>query len=462
MKPSRRDILAGLSALAVAPGCRSPEKAGPEDEDTGGEGPTPAPERPEEPEPWAPDAELDEDAFPSGVQVGDPRPDGVVVSVWTSEPVLGLMLAEGVEGGWDAPDPSPALDLDALVPVDGRTQFTLGGLKPDTVYSICFSSQDLDRRSRVTRFRTALGEDGWRVLTLAATSCLGRPGQPWPSMTFAAAADPDAFLLLGDIVYATSAVTTEDFLDHYLDGFALEGLAAACSHSALVATWDDHEVVNEFAGGVTDPALMAAGLEAFRLAIPQRIGPGGTGIWRKLSWGRVADIFVLDSRGERDGVAQYLSRDQMDWLKDGLSASSARFKLILNSVPITDYSPMIGDVLDEDRWQGYPDQRHEILSHIEEEALEGILWITGDFHMGTISRVDPLEGLAAERWEVMVGSAGSTPNILASLYDNPEQFPVMFDDWNSALLRLDPGLGEVRVTYLGDDGTVLAEKTLVL
>jgi alkaline phosphatase D len=383
------------------------------------------------------------------VQVGDPSTDGVVVSVWTSEEVLGLMIAQGVGEGWDSPDPVPEIDTNDLVSVDGRVSLTLTGLQPDTVYSICFTSQDLSRRSRITRFRTALDEGGWRVLTFGATCCLGNPGRPWPSMSYVAAADPDAFFLLGDTVYANGAVTREDFLAYYHDSLPIEGLAEVCAHSAIVAVWDDHEVVNDFAGGVVDPELMAAALEAFRMAIPQREGPGGMGLWRHQSW-------------ERDGVAQYLSQEQMDWLKEGLSASEARFKLILNSVPITDYAPMLGDALSEDRWQGYPAQREEILSHIEEEDIEGVLWITGDFHMGVLSRIDPAGGLAADRWEVMVGAAGSTRNVLASIYDNPEQFPIMFEDWNSVLLRLDPGLGEVTVTYLGGDGGVLAERVLAL
>jgi alkaline phosphatase D len=386
----------------------------------------------------------------------------VVLSVWTEEPVLAMMLAQGSGTAWISPDPAPGLDVDALVPEDGHTELTLTGLQPDTVYAICFASEDLSRRSRVTRFRTAMDADGWRVLTFAATSCLGKPGRPWPSMSYVAAADPDAFLLLGDTVYATHASTTEQFLEDYRYALGLEGLAEASAHSAMIAVWDDHEVFNNFAGLTADPALLEAALEAFRSALPQREGPGGNGLWRKLSWGRVADLFLLDCRGERDEESQYISPEQMDWLKESLSASEARFKLIMNSVPITDYTAMLGSTLAEDRWQGYPAQRGEILGHIEDDAIAGVLWLTGDFHMGVISRVDPVGGLAESRWEVLVGAAGSTRNLLASLYDNPEQFPVMFEDWNSVLLRLDPGTGEARVTFIGDDGAVIAEQVLSL
>ena len=459
MKPTRRHILAGLSAIAVAPGCRG-GKTDEEALDSADAASVPTPERDPEPEPWSPDPVLDEGAFPLGVQVGDPDTDGVVIIAWTTEPVVGLMLAQGEDGVWVAPDPTPVIDTDALVPVDGRVQLTLTGLRPDAVYSICFTSEDLLRRSRVTRFRTALGPDDWRVLTLAATSCLGTPGRPWANMSYAAASDPDAFLLLGDTVYANGAYTTDQFLAYYRDALAVEGLAEASAHSALVAIWDDHELINNFAGEASNPGLYAEALAAFRQAIPQRTGPGGNGLWRSLSWGPVAELVMMDCRSERQGEEQYISSEQMEWVKSTLLESSARFKLILNSVPITDYTPMFGSTYDEDRWQGFPAQREEILSFIEEEGIEGVVWITGDFHMGVISRVDPAGGLADSSWEIMVGPAGSTLNVLATLYENPEQFPVMFAQYNSALLRLDPGLGTIVVTYLGDDGTVLAEQTV--
>ena len=94
-------------------------------------------------------------------------------------------------------------------------------------------------------------------------------------------------------------------------------------------------------------------------------------MYRKVSHGAVCDIFVLDCRGERhsdSGV--YISREQLDWLKSSLSSSGARFKFIMNLVPIIDFSDLIGEVEAIDRWQGFPEQRTEILSHIEDNAIE--------------------------------------------------------------------------------------------
>ena len=72
-------------------------------------------------------------------------------------------------------------------------------------------------------------------------------------------------------------------------------------------------------------------------------------------------------------------------------------------------------------------------------------------------------GPAEGQWEVLVGPSGSPLNVLAELYeDTTGQFPILFAAWNYTHLRLDPGTGEVLVTFVGDDGGTLAEITLAL
>jgi hypothetical protein len=69
-------------------------------------------------------------------------------------------------------------------------------------------------------------------------------------------------------------------------------------------------------------------------------------------------------------------------------------------------------------------------------------------------------GVAEEQWEVMVGPGGSTLNIAAMLYEPTEQFPVIFAEWSSTLIHLDPGTGTVVVEWIADDGVVLDRITL--
>jgi hypothetical protein len=128
----------------------------------------------------------------------------------------------------------------------------------------------------------------------------------------------------------------------------------------------------------------------------------------------------------------------------------------MNSVPITDYSDVFGPFLERDRWTGYPDQRTEILGHIEVEGIEGVLWITGDFHCCSAARIGLAGELGDGLWEVMVGPGGSMLNIAATYMEPTEQFPVIFAEWTSSLFTLDPGLGTATIQWVGDDGDALA------
>jgi len=389
---------------------------------------------------------VDWSIFPSGIQVGDVDQSSARVSVWMTPDEATLSLAKAEGDAWIEQDTSISLVRDGVC-----GQIDLEGLEPDTAYSVVVLSGGI--RSAVTRFRTALSRDGFRQITIGATACLAG-NQPWPSMSHVARHRPDAFLFLGDTVYADGASSLDEYRSYWSRALKTQGLVDVTANTSVIATWDDHEVVNDFAGLVTSPERFAAGLTAFREGLPQREGEGG-GIWRKISWGEVVDIFVLDGRGERDGESQYISPEQLEWLKMELVDSPARFKLLMNSVPLTDYKPIFGEVLADDRWQGYPDQRGELLDFIVGNEIEGVFSLTGDFHMSTASRVDVPGGVAEELWEIMVGTGGSFLNIAADLVEKTDQFPVIFAEWCTCLLHLDPGMGRVQVEWVGDDGSVL-------
>ncbi len=454
MSISRRGVVVGgvsLGTLAWAPGC-APATVEPDDTgDTGAWGTVPP-----EPAAWLAPGTQDDDAFAWGVQVGDATASSAVLSVRSLESAVVIVLARAAGAEWEEVDRT-----ESLTPSDEVLQFALDGLDADTAYSLAVYSADGARRAPVARFRTALASDGWRVVTFGATSCLGG-NEPWPSLSIAAAEKLDFFCLLGDTIYADNAPDAFDLDAKWATALATRGLRDLSGSTSIIAAWDDHEVDNNWSYDTPGmDATAAAALAQFRRALPQTVGPGGTGVWRRLSWGQVCDLFVLDCRGERR-EGDYLSIAQMDWLKAGLSASTARFKIILNSVPITDYMALWQDTGEDDRWSGFPAQRAEILSFLQAEAVTGVLWIAGDLHMAQVGRVDPVGGLGADQWEVLVGPAGSFPNILADLFVGDPQYPILFSSWNWARFTCDPRAGTITVTFVGDDGLVLAEQVLSL
>lgn len=164
---------------------------------------------------------------------------------------------------------------------------------------------------------------------------------------------------------------------------------------AHYATWDDHEVADNWDPESIDPARLETAREAFfeNLALRRLPPPNENRVWRSFRWGRTLEIFVLDCRSERrpstrNGPdAQCISRTQMDWLKAGLAASTAAFKIIANSVPIANF-PGAFDLQANDRWEGYPAQRAELLDFLTGRAIRGVVFVSGDFHLATVAHLE--------------------------------------------------------------------------
>jgi alkaline phosphatase D len=477
----RRRFLIGASALAALPAC--PEvgvlyvEPTPEADDDDSEGddddsaegddddatddddsgdPGPDPVGGPEPDPWTPAGFEDDQSFAWGVQAGDVTPTSILLGTRTTFESVELVLVRGTDDGWV--EVQRVADLPAF---DGWVRVEITDLVPDHTYSYAFYSSP-GVRSRPGRFRTAIAEDGeLRPLIFGATSCLGSQGRPWPCLSRAADERLDVCLLLGDTVYADGATSLEEFRTEWREALEADGLQDLLASTSVISTWDDHEVTNNWSydehGDRVDFAL-----DSFLEALPSREGPGGTGLWRTLRWGGVVDFFALDCRGERDGD-EYISRAQMDWIKAELSASTARFKIILNSVPISDMRDFLGTLAEGDRWSGYPTQREELLQHIDDEEIEGLLWITGDFHWGAALKVGrTAPDLAGDQWEILAGPAGSFINPIVFITQTNEQLHRIIGAFNYTWFYADPASGVIEVEFIGDDGTTIDTITIEL
>jgi len=448
MKPTRRSVLLSLSALPLAPAC-VPEEVPPDEEPpvaytTGGP----------EPAPWdAPGTTFDGDAFPWAVQSADAAPDSVLLGLQTDVATLGVRVLEGTDDGW-----VEVLATDDLPVTDGYLHVEVTDLRSDTTYTFAFVTDD-GRRSLIGRFRTAFGPDDYRPIVFGASSCLGSVGRPFPTLTRASEETLDFFCLLGDTVYADQADVVEEYRAYYRTTFAQQGFKDLAASTSITATWDDHEVANNFefdAPGMEE--RFVAALQVFNEAMPHREGPGGTGIWRSQKWGEVLELFVLDCRGERrDG--NYISAEQMAWFQAGLKASTARFKVVLNSVAIQNYQSFFGDIFIEDRWEGY-EQRAEVIDWIYEEQIEGVFWIAGDFHFGSLGTVDPPGFRGDGMYEALAGPAGSNPLALSQVFVPDEQVAFFLAEYNWLRVEADPRAGTLLLQFIGNDGQIYEEREI--
>jgi len=242
----------------------------------------------------------------------------------------------------------------------------------------------------------------WRgdppVFTLATGSCtyineeaLDRPGRAYGGdyRIFEAIhrARPDLMLWLGDNTYLREADwgSRSGIYHRYSHTRALpelQPLLAACPHYAI---WDDHD----YGPNDSDRSFIhkATTLEAFRdfWGNPSSGLPGQEGITTAFTWGDI-DFFLLDNRWFRSPndcqgcEATILGEAQREWLIEALVASRAPFKMVAVG----------GQVLNPARtFENFANrhaaEREWLLRRIEEENIQGVVFLTGDRHHTELS-----------------------------------------------------------------------------
>lgn len=360
---------------------------------------------------------------------------------------------------------------DVLVtPGDGGfVHLDVAGLAPGQRYRYAFFEENtqgtLTARSALGRFRAALAAGQQETLTFGACSCTKQGQTPTPLLRAGEREDLDAFLLLGDTSYNDGADTRAEYRTLWAANLASPEYRSLRASTSLLATWDDHEVVNDFNPETIDAAKFATARAAYFEALPlRRHETEPDRLWKSVRWGDTAEIFVLDGRGERkpstrlNGLPhQYLSPAQFDWFKAALKASTAVFKIIMNSVPITDFgfSAFTGD-----GWLSYSQQRTAILEWVEDEAIEGVLWVSGDHHFASVGQVSAF-GAGRQALEVLAGPGAQSANPVWALL-RPPRWDYATGTNNYLSIKLDPMTRIARLAFHDGAGLELFAKDYAL
>lgn len=325
----------------------------------------------------------------NGPMIGSPAPDAVTIWLRTSAAVPVV-----IEYGTD-PAMRGALRSAPLTPKpseDFVIKPRLTGLQPRTRYFyrvLLDGAPDryLDPRSPFS-FNTAPlpGTPGrYRIAFGSCARIQLQPDQPiWNAVE---RWQPDMFLWLGDNVYLDT-LEPQIMADMYQWQRAVPELQPLLRSVPQLAIWDDHDfALND--SDRTNPVKTEA-LAAFTRywANPGHGLPGAPGVFFRQSYGDV-DIFMLDGRWYRDPVDQadgpdksMLGKLQLQWLKDGLKASRATFKLIANGSGWTTAKGSRGD-----SWSAYLHERNGLFDFIANERIGGVVLLSGDAHVGELNAI---------------------------------------------------------------------------
>lgn len=415
------------------------------------------------------DAEaIPEDAavFPYAVMAGEMQTESVLLAIQIPDAEPKLLRV------WRPVEPKGTVRVIAEIEVvpnaDGYAKIPIEGLCPGTWYQYAYfvgEPGDLTARSLIGEFRTAPPEDALEPLYIAISACNG-DSFDWPALYRTAEEYYDIFIHLGDMAYNDGAFSLEEFRDSWRQYMSAEGFRQCFALAGMYATWDDHEIDDNsnFDRETMDPMQLQKrqnALDAYFELLPIEAEGPDYQLWRSFRWGLTAEIIVLDCRYERrPSLGEYMSQAQMDWLKQRLAESPCHFKIIMNSVPITNM-PTIWDVAASDRWEGFPDSRNELLDFIQDELITNVWFLAGDFHTCFVSRLEENGGLAANTYEIAVtgGRTNPIPDFLTG-FDGP-QFEYGVTVPRGCLLMFDPEANAVNIRFIDPEtGEDLYNETL--
>ncbi len=367
--------------------------------------------------------------FACGVSSGDPLPTGVVLwtrlmgdpareSAWTRERVnVRWEVAEDermtriVKRGEAAATPEFAHTVHADV----------RGLRPSRWYWYRFHAGS--ETSPVGRTRTAPAGPVDR-LRFAFASCQHFETGYYTAYKHMAAEELDLVVHLGDYIYegpgrdngvrkhtGGEIVSLTDYRNRYALYRSDADLREAHRLFPWIVTWDDHEVDNNYAADIPEDKQTRAefldrranAYQAYYEAMPLRRSsmPKGSRmqLYRRLSFGPMADFHVLDTRqyrgdqpcGDGDkppcpemfapGLTMF-GDEQERWLLDGLSKSRAKWNVLANQVMMAkiDRDGGEGERYPMDQWSGYEAARTRFMRFLNERKPSNPLVITGDVH----------------------------------------------------------------------------------
>jgi alkaline phosphatase D len=395
---------------------------------------------------------LSDGTFQHGVASGDPLSDAVVI--WTrvttaqeAEPVAWKLAAdEGLTELVASGDAVAHADADHTVNVD------VSGLDPATTYYYGFEAAG--EGSPVARTRTLPGEGAER-LRFAMCSCAKYNAGYFNAYARiaekGAAGELDFLLHMGDYIYEASqnppppqtpspsmgrdfeppeeCRSLADYRTRYAQYHRDPDVQAMHHAMPMIATLDDHELADgAWAGGADnhkpeDGPWERRRDDAMRARwewLPARQPDPGdpTRVFRTVSAGGLADLFLCDIRSRRDQPAleprmsdperSMLGRPQREWLFDALEESTARWRLlvspsILNTTWIENPSELMktaalklklmdedGEGPDEDQWDGYPAERAKLLTLLRK--FDNAVTLSGDIHVSAAATIDDDDG----------------------------------------------------------------------
>lgn len=277
-------------------------------------------------------------------------------------------------------------------------------------------------------------------LKFAIVSCANYEGGYFNSYgSIAQRNDLDAVIHLGDYIYeyekgaygiglssrenepGTEILTLADYRTRYSLYRLDKDLIRLHQQHTFITIWDDHESANDSYVDGAENHNAGEGDWNVRKATSKRVyfewmpirNNVNKSIYRKISYGTLCDILMLDTRleGRMQPPAHFdtpdtgslarviMSQTQQDWMLNNMKQSAATWKIIGNQVLFSTFNVgFAGGFTDGvpdptnidsiraaedifiDNWESYPTQQGAILDSIRDNGINNVVFVTGDSH----------------------------------------------------------------------------------
>jgi alkaline phosphatase D len=371
--------------------------------------------------------------FYHGVASGDPLADRVII--WTK--ITPATPAKTIKGQWQmATDPAMKnLVKTGKFNTNAAKNYTVKidvlGLQAGTTYYYQFMA--LGAKSLVGRTQTAPNQ-ACEHLRFAVVSCSNYEAGYFNAYAkIAQRHDLDAVIHLGDYIYeygqggyADSTLkdqrkvqpkheilSLEDYRTRYSIYRLDKDLRSVHQQHPFIVVWDDHETANDSYKGGAENHSDSEGSWANRHAIARQvyaewlpIRGEAQSIYRKINYGNLADLILLDTRleGREKQIKDIkdtqlyaenrtiLGVNQREWFLKELKSSQAQWKIVGNQVIFAEFNigwaaaAIPGYTAEQlesrflDIWDGYPAERTKIIDFLKTNQINNVVFLTGDFH----------------------------------------------------------------------------------
>lgn len=319
------------------------------------------------------------------------------------------------------------------------------GLQASSYYYYVF--QALGSNSVIGRTKTAPASASTKARFAVASCSSYEHGYFNAYENMAGVNDLDAVIHLGDYIYeygtggystgiitdagrtyqpTNEIITLSDYRIRHSHYKLDDQLQRAHQIHPFITTWDDHETANDaYKDGAENHSASEgpwldrkiSGVQAYAEYMPLRLPDANDNlkIWRKLRYGNLLDLIVIDSRlwgrdqqnlgSTNNSNRTILGSDQFTWFESSLSDNATQWKIICNQVMMAPLQ-IFGQAVNADQWDGYNSDRNRFLNYITSNNLKNNVVLTGDIHTAWVNNIPNSSNSAAEFVVTSVTSPG--------------------------------------------------------